>query len=87
MKTGSRLISVSFGTHVLGMMAKKNPAMTKAIRRAHSIPPHAVKSIFVWKAKMVKARVTPIVMATAIQMAWASKIAHTDPSMNPSATK
>ena len=69
------------------MKAKKNPAMTKAIRRAHSIPPHAVKSILVWKAKMVKARVTPIVMATAIQMAWASKIAHTDPSMNPSATK
>ena len=68
------------------MKIKNNPAMSKAINNAQSIPPHVVKSILVWKAKMVKARVTPTVMATAIQMASASKKAHIDPSMNPSAT-
>ena len=55
-------------TYVLGKKAMKNPAMMNAMSRAQSIPPQAVKSYLVWKAKMVSPRVTPTVMTMAIQI-------------------
>ena len=65
----------------------RNPAIMRIMRSAQSIPPHVVKSYFVWKAKMVKANVTAAQMPTAIRTDSASKCAVTVPNMNPSATE
>ena len=47
------------------------------------IPPHVVKSILVWNAKMVKATVTAHVSPTAISIASVLKSAQKHPSINP----
>ena len=49
------------------------------------IPPQAVKSIFVWNAKIVSPKVTPAVIPMAYRIASASKRAQKQPSMKPSA--
>ena len=49
-------------------------------------PPHPVKSILVWKAKMVRARVTAAVVPTAISTASTSYVVATIPSIKASNT-
>ena len=62
---------------------KMMPATMRTMRRAQSMPPHAVKSILVWNAKRVRPKVTPQVIPTAMRMASALKRAQRVPNMNP----
>ena len=56
------------------------------LRRKKFLPPHPVKSILVWNAKMVRARVTAAVVPTAISTASTSYVVATIPSINASNT-
>ena len=73
---------------VFGRKMSKNPAIMKMTRTAHNMPkdtiinvilillknqpPQTVKSILVWKAKMVRQKVTPAVIPTAMRTASTS---------------
>ena len=60
------------------------PAIKRMTRRAKKTPPHAVKSIFVWNAKRVRARVTPHVIPTAMMTDSVSYLEAMQPSRTPS---
>ena len=69
---------------VFGMKIMAIPAMKRMTRRAKKTPPQAVKSILVWNAKRVRARVTAQVIPTAMMTDSVSYLEAMQPRTTPS---
>ena len=64
-----RLVQVTSHIKVRSGQFRSGQVNSGHFRSGQVLPPQTVKSILVWKAKMVRAKVTPAVMPTLIRTA------------------